>query len=69
MSNHYDIIIIGAGPAGMAAAQMAASYGARTLVLDEQPDPGGDATFERMGYGIDYSFPESEKREKEKRHA
>jgi len=41
MSNHYDIIIIGAGPAGMAAAHTAASHGARTLVLDEQPNPGG----------------------------
>lgn len=37
----YDLIIIGAGPAGMAAAVEAAAAGARALVLDENPRPGG----------------------------
>lgn len=41
MTNHYDIVVIGAGPAGMAAACVAAENGARTLVLDEQGAPGG----------------------------
>lgn len=36
-----DLIIIGAGPAGMAAASTAARGGARVLLLDEQPRPGG----------------------------
>lgn len=36
-----DIAIIGAGPAGMAAAVLAAEYGADTLVLDEGSGPGG----------------------------
>lgn len=38
---HYDIAIIGAGPAGLAAARQAASSGARTILIDEQPQPGG----------------------------
>lgn len=36
-----DLIIIGAGPAGMAAASTAARGGLRVLVLDEQPRAGG----------------------------
>lgn len=36
-----DLIVIGAGPAGMAAATTAARGGARVLLLDEQPRPGG----------------------------
>ncbi len=36
-----DIIIIGAGPAGMAAANVAAKHGADVLLLDEAPSPGG----------------------------
>ena len=41
MSNQYDIIIIGAGPAGIAAAKMAAEHKAKVLILDEQAAPGG----------------------------
>ncbi len=37
----HDMIVIGAGPAGMAAATTAAQQGASVLVLDEQPRPGG----------------------------
>ena len=36
-----DLIIIGAGPAGMSAAAVAARDGIRVLILDEQPQPGG----------------------------
>lgn len=36
-----DLIILGAGPAGMAAARRAAGLGLSVLVLDEQPRPGG----------------------------
>jgi NADPH-dependent 2,4-dienoyl-CoA reductase/sulfur reductase-like enzyme len=38
---HCDLIIIGAGPAGMAAAATAAQIGLTVVVLDEQPRPGG----------------------------
>lgn len=41
MSNAIDIIVVGAGPAGMAAAIAASRHGAKTLVLDEQRVPGG----------------------------
>lgn len=41
MSNHYDVLVIGAGPAGLAAARAAASHGARVGLLDEQSTAGG----------------------------
>ena len=41
MNTHRDIIIIGAGPAGLSAAVTAAGYGLDVLVVDEQPSPGG----------------------------
>lgn len=36
-----QLLVIGAGPAGMAAAQTAARHGVAVTVLDEQPHPGG----------------------------
>jgi len=36
-----DLIVIGAGPAGMAAAATAAGHGLRVTLIDEQPRPGG----------------------------
>ena len=36
-----DFAVIGAGPAGMAAATLAAELGLDTLLLDEQDAPGG----------------------------
>ncbi|MEO4016475.1 FAD/NAD(P)-binding oxidoreductase [Pseudomonas rossensis] len=41
MSEYADLLIIGAGPAGMAAALAAASSGARIVLLDDNPLPGG----------------------------
>jgi NADPH-dependent 2,4-dienoyl-CoA reductase/sulfur reductase-like enzyme len=41
MSRDFDIIIIGAGPAGLAAAIQASSLGLKTVVIDEQREPGG----------------------------
>lgn len=41
MDKIYDLIIIGSGPAGIAAAVTADSLGVNTLVVDEQPEPGG----------------------------
>lgn len=37
----HDVIVIGAGPAGISAALTAASQGLKTLLLDEQARPGG----------------------------
>jgi NADPH-dependent 2,4-dienoyl-CoA reductase/sulfur reductase-like enzyme len=41
MTEQYDLVVIGAGPAGMAGAATAAECGLSVLVLDEQPEPGG----------------------------
>lgn len=38
---HTDVLIIGAGPAGLAAAREAGKSGARTLLLDDRSTPGG----------------------------
>ena len=38
---HCDVLVIGAGPAGLAAARAAAHAGARVLLCDENPAPGG----------------------------
>lgn len=37
----YDLIVIGAGPAGMTGAAVAAAQGLRVCVIDEQKVPGG----------------------------
>ncbi|MFI7498110.1 sarcosine oxidase subunit alpha family protein [Streptomyces sp. NPDC049687] len=38
---HCDLLIVGAGPAGLAAAAAAARTGARVVLADDQPEPGG----------------------------
>ena len=37
----YDVIVVGAGGSGLAAAYSAAEHGGRVLVLEKQPQPGG----------------------------
>lgn len=37
----FDLAVIGSGPAGLAAAALAASRGLSTVLLDEQPEAGG----------------------------
>ncbi len=41
MKPDYSLVVIGAGPAGMAAATTAAAAGVDVAVIDEQPRPGG----------------------------
>jgi len=41
VKDHYPLVIIGAGPAGLAAAVIAAEHGLDVALLDEQPAPGG----------------------------
>ncbi|MGZ0188663.1 MAG: FAD-dependent oxidoreductase, partial [Alphaproteobacteria bacterium] len=41
MTEQVDVVIVGAGPAGMAAGRSAANAGGSTVVLDNQPAPGG----------------------------
>jgi len=38
---HCDVLVVGAGPAGLAAARAACEAGARVILCDEQPRPGG----------------------------
>jgi len=40
MSNDYDVLIVGGGPAGLAAAESAAQRGVRVLVLERQNEIG-----------------------------
>jgi thioredoxin reductase (NADPH) len=41
----YDLVIVGAGPTGLAAAVYGASEGLRTLLLDRHA-PGGQAVYD-----------------------
>lgn len=41
MTERYDMLVCGAGPAGLAAAQAAATGGARVGLIDIQANPGG----------------------------
>src|SRR5262249_14361380 len=40
-ANTYDVAVVGAGPAGLAAAAITAGADLTTLLLDENPAPGG----------------------------
>ena len=52
---HCDVLVVGAGPAGLAAAAAAAAAGARVIVCDEQSEFGGSLLIEgpRTAPGID----------------
>ena len=39
---HCDVLVVGAGPTGLSAALEAGRSGARVMLVDEQPEPGGD---------------------------
>lgn len=41
LKNTYDLVVVGAGPAGLAAATLAVEQGLDTVLFDEQPAPGG----------------------------
>ena len=41
MPEHLDLIVVGAGPAGLAAARAAGEAGLEVVVIDDQPGPGG----------------------------
>jgi sarcosine oxidase subunit alpha len=46
---HCDVLVVGTGPAGLAAAHAAAAAGARVIVCDEQSEPGGSLLAEGAG--------------------
>src|SRR5450631_4538022 len=41
MSEHFDILVVGAGPAGIAAAVSASASEKRVGLVDDNPAPGG----------------------------
>jgi sarcosine oxidase, subunit alpha len=49
---HCEVLVIGAGPAGLAAAASASARGERVILCDEQPEPGG-SLLSRSGVRID----------------
>jgi sarcosine oxidase subunit alpha len=44
---HCDVLVVGAGPAGLAAARAAAQTGADVLLADDQNEPGGSLLWHR----------------------
>ena len=44
---HCDLLIVGAGPAGLAAALAASGSGCRIILVDDQPEPGGSLLWDR----------------------
>ncbi|MFJ9151096.1 sarcosine oxidase subunit alpha family protein [Streptomyces sp. NPDC102270] len=50
---HTDVLVVGAGPAGLAAAAAAAESGARVILVDEQPDPGDRELSDELRAALD----------------
>ncbi len=48
MPEHFDVLILGAGPAGLAAAEILARAGRTVGLVDEQAQPGGQFGRERI---------------------
>ena len=57
---HYDIIIVGGGAAGLSAAVQTAELGHRALVLEALPQPGGNGVFAEEVFAL--NTKEQEKR-------
>src|SRR6266699_3232686 len=49
---HCDVLVVGGGPAGLAAATAAASAGARVILCDEQNELGGSLLADAPGAGL-----------------
>jgi succinate dehydrogenase/fumarate reductase flavoprotein subunit len=55
-SDTVDVLVIGAGPAGLSAAWEAQAAGARTLVLERSDGLGGNGWFGGVFYGVATSY-------------
>jgi sarcosine oxidase, subunit alpha len=53
---HCDVLVVGAGPAGLAAAIAAAASGGRVIICDEQPEVGGSLLSEPASPGSSASI-------------
>ncbi|GII23892.1 2Fe-2S iron-sulfur cluster-binding protein [Planosporangium mesophilum] len=51
---HCDVLVVGAGPAGLAAASVAAASGARVVVVDDRSEPGGSLLGTREAKALDW---------------
>ncbi len=51
LNQHCDVLVVGAGPAGLAAACSSARSGARVILVDEQQEFGGMLLSSRQGIG------------------
>lgn len=49
LNSHCDLLIIGAGPAGLAAALVAADAGLEVIIVDENQRAGGSLSYDRAG--------------------
>lgn len=49
---HFDVLVVGAGPAGLAAARAAASHGVRVGIVDAQPRAGGQVWRHDVTHGV-----------------
>ena len=50
MAERFDVLVVGAGPAGLAAAQAAAGHGVRVGLVDQQPRLGGQVWRHDVGH-------------------
>lgn len=60
MTRHFQVLVVGAGPAGIAAAVSAAEAGSRVALLDDNPEPGGQiwrAERGQPGAGVSHGGP------------
>ena len=54
---HYDVIVVGAGPGGTTAASLLANAGRKVLLIDKNQKPGGRMmTINRDGFSYEL-FP------------
>ncbi len=58
---HCDVLVVGAGPAGLTAALSAARSGARVMLIDDGAEPGGQllGSTERIDGGVAMAWVES----------
>ena len=62
MTNHNDVLVIGAGPAGIAAATAAANCGRSVTVIDDNAAPGGQIWREGINAASKHSDPAKARR-------